>query len=81
MVIIMCLIRTCAFNCNLIVWQAFKDKLEYNAWYDPCKCHDVHAPHWLVNQGYKCLMTDIEVPIKGSLITYQGLPPRGRMSL
>ena len=26
-------------------------------------------------------MTDMEVPIKGRLLTYQGLPPRDRMSL
>ena len=41
----------------------------------------MHSLHWLVNLGHKCLMTDMEVPFKGSLLTYQGLPPRGRMSL
>ena len=65
----------------MIVWQAFKDKLEYNAWYDPCRCNDVHVLHWLVDQGYKCLVTDICARDKGNLRTYQGLPPRDRMSL
>ena len=65
----------------MIVWQAFKDNLEYNAWYDPCKCHDLHVIHWLVSQGYKCLVRDMCAPIKGSLLAYQGLPPRERMSL
>ena len=65
----------------MIVWHAFKDKLEYNACYDPCMCHDVRVLRWLVNQGYKCLVTDMCAPIKGSLLAYQGLPPRERVSL
>ena len=65
----------------MIVWQACKDKLEHNTWYDPCRCHNVHALHWLVNQGYKFLVTDMCAPIKGSLLADQGLPPRERMSL
>ena len=73
--------RMFLLNEHVTVWQAFKGKLDYNTWYDPCKCHAVHALHWLVNQGYKCLMTDAIVPVKGSLLTDQGLPPRERVSL
>jgi len=55
--------------------------LEYNTWYDPFQCHYVHVLHWLVNQGYKCLMADMSVPIKENVLTCQGLPPMKRMSL
>ena len=65
----------------MIVLQAFKDKLEYNTLYDPCRCHGVHVLRWLVIQGYKCLVTDMCAPIKGSLLADQGLPPIKRMSL
>ena len=61
----MCLIFIILLHCNVIVWQAFKDKLEYNTWYDACRCHDVHVLRWLVNQGYKCLVTDMMCPSQG----------------
>ena len=64
----------------MIVWQAFKDKLEYNTWYDRCRCHDVHVLHWLVYQGYECLVTKMCAPIKGSLLADEGLPRRERVS-
>ena len=35
----------------------------------------------MVNQGYKCLVTDTCAPVKGSLLTGQGLPPRECMPL
>ena len=63
------------------VRQAFQDILQEKTWYDTYKCHDVHVLHWLVNLGYKCLMTDMEVPFKGSLLTYQGFASKGSHSL
>ena len=63
------------------VWQDFQDILQKKTCYDNYKCHDVRVLHWLVNLGYKCLMTVMRVAVKGSFITYQGLPPIERMSL
>ena len=31
--------------------------------------------------GYKCVLTDMSAPTKGSLLTYQSLPPMDSMSL
>ena len=69
------------FNCNVIVWKAVQDTLSKNSWHDPFRCHDVHVLHWLMNQSYKCLVTYMCAPVKGSLLADQGLPPRERMSL
>ena len=41
----------------------------------------MHVLHWLVNQGYNYRLTDMSASVKGSLLTYQGLPPMERMSL
>ena len=41
----------------------------------------MHVRRWMVNQGYKCLLTDMSAPTKATLLTTQGLPPRERQSL
>ncbi len=61
--------------------QAFQRQTGYNTKHDQYKCHGVRVLHWLANLGYKCLVADMSVRVKGSLLEYQGLPPKERMSL
>ena len=75
----------CWLNCVFVVCVAFGwpswAHAAPHAFHDELLCHGVRAHHWLVNQGYKCLLTDMSAPTEGSLLTDQGLPPRERQSL